>query len=525
MNTRTHLSAFSLATLVAALSVTAFAADNAVLDKFQSVTNYLTCNQGIRNDMRNAVKKAAADNDMALLGSLLELLAKNSGGKVENATFDIWNDAAGAMVNSALEQRKKQPAQQKELMAGFREGGTTFGLWQGDDVLQKPLDQAMLQVACDILTKKMPQQGLSPAIQFRRDKAVYDLQKRAGSAESQAEAIAKVKAFALSAAPVTRDDTNAVDSAISATLWHYLERNDGLAYAALASEYQSKLGNYLKTRNTFNTMVISEAAGYHRANKMDQYKAAIAKIEKLPVTKDLFPALKAFQSAMIDHRGVAPATILPEVERVAKPLFDRRAQLFKDAELMDVCQFMYSIARGKGDVDGAIKAYEEMSAAYASALKRWEDENAREKAAREAEKKAREAKQPVTPFVRDWSIQRPADLPSRERPWFVRLLQDNDRVAESIPYLAQNLNSRNPNGYIDLIRAYVKTGKKDEALKLCAEVAGTNTTANADQKFTAAAYAAIAQATQPAATIVFFIVFICCFQSLRKAPPLRRERR
>lgn len=477
------------------------AADEAALAKFATVTNFLTCPQNVRNDMRVAVKKAAAENDAATLGALLDMLAKNGGAKLEPATFDIWNDAAGAMVGAALELRKKKPEEQKELMAGFREGGSTFGLWQGADVLEKAPDQAMLQAACELLTKKMPETGITPMLRFRRDKSLYDLARRIGvPVAEQNAAIGKVRQLALSVKPATQDDTNAVAQAINSSLFHYLEINDGAAYAALAREYQDKCRDFLESRNDYGAMIAREAAGYHRAVQTDAYRAAADRLAKLPVDKKFFTAMEAFRAAMIDRRpgGEVPGAV-DEILRVAKPLIDRRKALFGGEELMNVAGFMLSLARSKNDIPAMITAYGEMTEAYEAALKRWEDENAREKAAREAEKAAREKGEKIDkPFQRDWTIRRPYDMPGRDRWWYVQALQNAGFFAETIPSLEKNLNPKNPNGYLDLMRAYMMAGRKADVAKLNKELQGTNTTANADQKFSAAAYAVIAEAKNPA---------------------------
>lgn len=487
-----HSAIIAMVALAATISV---AADDATIAKFSSVTNFLTCSQQIRNDMRAAVKKTAADGDMATFGALVDMLSKNGGARVEAPTFDIWNDAAWALADAALKQRNKKPDEQKELMAGFREGGTTFGLWQGPEVLEKKLDAAMLQVACDLLTRKMPQQDLSLELQYRRASAVLGLQKKAGTMAAQVAAVDAIRQFVVSAKPLTVADTNAVVQAINTTFGFFYEAGNGAAISEAAREYQTKCRDFLASRGELMAMEAREIGGYHRSGNEAAYKAALEKFGKHPVDKNLFKALDAFRSAMLDRRYPAPYA---EVLRVAKPLLDKRNQLFKYGELMDVNYFYFSLARSLGDMDAMTEAYKGMCEAFDSAKAACEAENAREKAAREAERLARENKQPAPPpFVRDWSKRVPYDRPSSERRWYVQELQNRGMYAEAIPYLENGLNPRDPIGYISLVVSYIKTGRNADAVKLCQELQGTNTTANADQKFTAASYSAIAQAKTP----------------------------
>ncbi len=136
------------------LAVSAFAESLKTPDDFSSVTNFSRCPGAVRNDFVAACRKAITAGDTATFKALIDILAKDK--DVTPYSFDCWRKAGEALVDDALAQRKKTPAERKVIAGG--EGGSTFGLWQGpmeiDGVFA--LDRLRLSEATDLLLKVMP---------------------------------------------------------------------------------------------------------------------------------------------------------------------------------------------------------------------------------------------------------------------------------------------------------------------------------------------------------------------------------
>lgn len=448
-----------------------------------SCTNYATCPQALRNKFRQALVESAKAGDFAKVAALTDVLAKSP---TTGATYDLWAAGADALVDAGLAQKKKKPEEQKALMAGFREGGTTFGLWQGGGDEVKTPDQAFVAAARNLVERKMPQAALDPEVQVRKAQTLLGFERKTGTDATRRAAAAALDGLAFAIEPKTQSDTNAFLNAASAYLGYLFENDKFAAYADFARTFRTKRAALLSPVEK-SRWFAREIGGLNRADDEKAYLKLAAEFRKQPVDLVYLEGLFAFKDVVTRCFPQRWKAVL----ELGGPLVSRRRQLFKGNQLLRVDEFLVLMASGLGDVALMKEIYGEMLTVQAGIEKAWEAENVREKAAREAEKVARQNKQAVVPFVRNKDIERP-------QPWNVNnargiICREMPKYAEwafVAPEMAKGLNPRNPNGYLDLVKAYVLAGETAKAREIAAQVTGTNTTANADQKFLAAAMVA-----------------------------------
>lgn len=440
-----------------------------------SCTNFATCAQNVRNDFVNATKKCAAEGDMATFGKLIERLAKE---KVDGHVFQMWQQTANGLVDAGLAQKKRKPEEQKTLMAGFREGGTTFGLWQGAEEIGKTPDKAFGTAAANLLKRKMPQQGLSSALQFRRDQTVLGIMNRIGTESDKVAAAAPVRALAFSIKPVTRDDTNAVFDAANTTCNFLLERGKNADYAAFAKEFRTKRTDLVKGEMAKKWMA-RELGGYARVPDEKAFAALKAEFAKLPVDRELLGALVEFRNTVTQH--IWPG-LWDRVADVSRPFLNGRGK-FKGVERMLADEFSLNLAGSLNDTATMKRDYAAILATAAEVEKRWEAENAREKAAREVEQLSRKNGLKFEPFKRDPAVERPNPrIVNNARGVFIRKMNEAGDWAAAVPEMEKNLNARNPNGYWDLAVACTKVGKDHRAIELCDQILGDELKARPEMK-------------------------------------------
>lgn len=476
----------------------AMAVDADVIARFSSVTNLTTCSQSVRNDLRAAVKASAAAGDFSTYDALLGLLKKNAGGKVSYGLFDIWKEAAWALAGFGDAQKKKKPAEQKEIIAGFREGGTTFGFWQSADGLEMKPDKAFLHAASAILTDQMPQEGLSADIQLRCANTLAWMHLKHGDKKSKGEAINRYRDTIIALQPVTMQDTNVVAGAVKPLLEVMCEMFLTEKFADVAVSLRENKGEFFNDRGMYNALILIEAAGYHRAGKMDKYRKTIEEFRSVPLTEITPDNISLFILAMT-RRTASTKETWKNIAEVVDPLVRDSRKLLGPVERMKLAGSVMQISSGLGDMRAYQNAYREIENIYASIKKAWDDENEREALARAREKAAREKKEPFTPYVRDKSLINPqhVNYPSYERGNYIRTLIKNGLDEDAIPQLELFLHNRNPDSYLDLIKIYAKTGQADKAAELDAVVQGTNTTAKLSHKFTSAACVVYSRAKTP----------------------------
>ena len=353
----------ALATLAAA---TASAAD---IPALTAITNLMTCTQAARNAYRTALTETGRSGDLKSFGALVDHLAKNGGGAVQPPVFDLWQAAASALVERGLDASKKPAAEQAEIIAGFREGGSTFGFWTGsEEVAKKPVGIAAFDAAAELLTRKMPQEGLSAAVRHRRDQSLSSLERRvlpsnvAGRSASE-----RFRNLAASIVPKTEDDTNVVVKAMDDSFWQLVQYSrDGRGIADLSLFYQKKMGDFLKASGQTGAMLAREAACYNRQGDMAAYKKLIPAVEAS--LKDSGTAVKtatAYEFCMGTLRNDAPWN---EIRRVVSPVL-ARAGSYDAFDQMKLATIRFRIARGLNEAADVRKAFDEMQAIYDDAVK------------------------------------------------------------------------------------------------------------------------------------------------------------
>ncbi len=459
-------------------ALAAFAANAA---SFDAVTNLTTCAQNVRNDFKAALKSAVNAGDMAAFKTLLDRLGHEP--SVTPQVFDLWNSAAWALADDAAVLAKKKPAEQAEIVAGFREGGTTFGLNNRPlEIGGRPaLAAARLADAESVLLEMMPQKGLSVANEGRRDCTLLSMQNKVGTNKGKADAAQRVRDFALAAKPVTRDDTNAVFSAVGAFFDYKRENGDWDGYAAFARDCQKALAP------VYGASVLNlkgrELGAYHRAHDEKAYDALAAEMAALPANAATLAAYFAAKDT-IQHRSQNQSWA--KVLELFKRFTDARATL-KPSDHARLAELLYNAAKARGDVAEAKALYAELEKIKADTTAAWNAESAREKAAREAKQ----------PFTRDPSIPKPEGLVDRVRPGHASFLRDKHAFADAIPLYRQLTTPRNVNTYYDLGYVCTAAGDRDGALAAFA-VVKTNAQAKAEIKFRVCAIEAALQARDAA---------------------------
>ena len=448
----------------------AFSAVAAKAASFDAVTNLTTCAQNVRNDFKTALKTAVSAGDMAAFKALLDRLSREP--SVTPQVFDLWNSAAWALADDAAVLAKKKPAEQAEIVAGFREGGTTFGLNNRPlEIGGRPaLAAARLADAESVLLEMMPQKDLSVATEGRRDCTLLSMQNKVGTNKGKADAAQRVRDFSLGAKPVTRDDTNAVFSAVGAFFDYKRENGDWDGYAAFARDCQKALAP------VYGASVLNlkgrELGAYHRAHDEKAYDALAAEMAALPADAATLAAYFAAKDTIqFRNQNQAWAKVLALFKRFT----DARATL-KPSDHARLVELLHNAAKARGDIAEAKALYAELEKIKTDTTAAWNAESAREKAAREAKQ----------PFTRDPSIPKPEGLVDRVRPGHASFLRDKHAFADAVPLYRQMATPRNVNTYYDLGYVSAAAGDRDGALAAFA-VVKTNVQAKSDVKFRACA--------------------------------------
>ena len=495
MNHPTFYRPFSVGAAVALAVIPAFAAVD--LARLTSITNLATCAQTERNAYKAALAETGRAGDLKTFGALVDHLAKNGGGAVQNPVFDLWQAAASALVDRGLDASKKPAAEQAEIIAGFREGGSTFGFWIGsEEIAKKPVGVATLDAAAELLNRKMPQEGLAAAIRFRRDQSLAYLERRVlPSNVAGRSAAERYRKLAIAIVPVTADDTNVVLKAIDNSFWQLVQYSrDGHGIADLSLFYQEKMGDFLEASGQTGAMLAREAACYSRLGDVDGYKKLIPAVEaSLKDPDSALTTATAYEFCMGTLRNDAP---WGEIRRVLAPVL-ARANDYDVFDRMKLAAMRFRIARGLNEAAEFRKAFDEMQAIYDGAVKARDEENARERQWGIDAAAARKEGKDIGPFVRKVSRSLPDNMPNRERMGAASWLMNAGAPELAIPILERADGLDRGTG-IELARALAKAGRRADAAKACLVVEATNSTADASTKLSAAFFREYALSTSPA---------------------------
>jgi len=294
----------------------------AVKADVMACADYSQAHQSLRACATSVARAAIKSGDLETFKGLVARLARQP---VTDATFALWRDAAMILAQDAVDLRgKKAPAaaDAKAGMAGFREGGTTFGLWQqpleidGEIVL----DATRLAEAEQLLTRQMPQSGLPPKFQFLRDRALLDIQVLSGSEAGRSRAYAVLQQRAFAFRPADHEGENALEEAFGVLLNYHEKRLSWLdaanAVNARVTRRPDTVGNRLPT-------LIGQAAGYYfRAGADRLHEAERARLAALPFSDEVFKGYMEMATIISrDHQAC------PDIPRLLKPVVDRRPSL------------------------------------------------------------------------------------------------------------------------------------------------------------------------------------------------------
>lgn len=443
--------AFVLGGLTLAAALSAGAAVE-IPKSVSTCTNFTTCAQNVRNDFSATARKCAQAGDMAGFGRLMDALAKE---RMSDRVFDLWLKAANDLVAVGQEQSRKKPAVQTAVMAGFREGGTTFGLWQGAEEIGKTPGQAYTSAAANLLRRKLPEKGLSAAQRVMRDCEILAIQNRAGTESGKTEAAESVRAHVFALRPSTPAESNVFWKAVNASAAFALDRGKNAEYAAFAKEFRTKCADMLKKRAAGEWMA-RELGGYARVPDEARYRALKAEFLKRPVDGDFLAAVLAFRDTVV--RPWTPP-LWPNVAEVAAPLFAARGR-FAGNDRLQIDDLAFRIADAAGDIDGLRRAYADLLAT-AAGMKKEDRPN--------------------------------LGLCNQDRTAFVRRMNEIGDYAAVVPELEKTYDPRNVYGSWDLAVACVRAGRGERAVQVC-EALVTNKQVTADMAADARALRAWVQA-------------------------------
>ena len=325
-----------------------------------SCTNFTTCSQAVRNRAADALRAAGRAGDVATIAKILDAMAKD--GRVTPQTFILWSTAAAQFADLATNARRRGAP--KELLAGFREGGATFGLWDDGSALGKTGDARVVEAIGAVLYRKMPQKGLSTDLALRRDVAYLERMSRAGSEADRQAAYARLEAQALACArPSTPAETNAVVEAYGGCLGFHAQRKLWADYAACARRLAEKTvlsGDWGPAALTARAM-----AAHALANDEAACRAYCADLAKLPLTSANFTAVKVYAATVIRDGWRNPETwepVVPALEPYWKapalPALDEvdRATALQFAQARQMALHDYAAAKDAHDKFAAFPA-------------------------------------------------------------------------------------------------------------------------------------------------------------------------
>ena len=442
-------------------------------------TNFSRAHPSLRNGFTALARAAIKSGDLETFKGLAGALAREA---VTDQTFVLWREAAMILAQEALDLRTRKPAEAKadHGIAGFREGSTTFGLWQQPlEVDGKVvLDATRLAEAEQLLTRQMPQAGLSPKFQFLRDRALLDIQVLAGGEAGRRKAYAALEQQAIAFRPADPEGTNALEQ----------------AFDALVAYHETRL-NWLEAANAVNTRVtkrpdtvgarlptlIGRAAGYYfRAGADTLHEAERARLAALPFSDEVFKGYIEMVGVINrEHRA------FDNIPRLLKPVTDRRASLTAE-QRHTLAGWLLDVALRQREVKAAQESMGELvalDAAYSAGMAA-EDQKAAEARARG---EAYVRRNPPRTILQTHQRSRYGTLMFEERALPEAIKAYEDRVG---------YDSRTPDSHLGLAIARLLAGQDQEA-RQGLEVFVTNTAIRAESRFAGRVLQEVVAAADP----------------------------
>ena len=410
------------------------------------------------NTARAAVKEGAKDVIPQITGQLAQE-------PVSPQNIECWTGTAKALVDDALDQRKKQNGPNAQV---HRVNGSTFGLWAGPLVIKGnyTIDALRLAEAETLLLKVMPQQGLTSELRFRRDEALLDGQLRAGQEEGQQGAMKRIEDFVFSFKPATAGETNLMDRAVSKLFQCHEDRQEWDKGIEFADRLAARRADYFGTDAP--TLEARRIAYLLRADENDAHRERAARFAKRPMTSAVAEGY-VLASRAIKRNPNNWNQSRTDVLRLLRPAYERRAQL-DDEHRMQLLEEIFESAAILDDVPPMRTTFAEMRQ-IAEKRQALIDEDIRKEA------EARAAKKPYTR-----NRPKPLPIPSRvlvrHGPMALR-----EHYAEEAAYVFREQYKRNISWGLEYLllasTAQISAGQMKECVEALAP-AVTNTRYRAD---------------------------------------------
>ncbi len=437
----------------------------ALKPEVMACTNFSLAHPSLRNGFSALARAAIKSGDLETFKSLAGALAREA---VTDQTFALWRETAMILAQEALDLRARKPSEAKadHGIAGFREGSTTFGLWQQPlEVDGKVvLDATRLAEAEQLLTRQMPQAGLSPKFQFLRDRALLDIQVLAGSEAGRRKAYAALEQRAIAFRPADPEGTNALDQAFEALVTYHETR---LNWLEAANAIQTRLARRPDTVGVRLPTLVGRAAGYFfRAGADALHEAERARLAALPFSDEVFKGYIEMVGVINrEHRA------FDNIPRLLKPVTDRRASLTAE-QRHTLAGWLLDVALRQRDVKAAQESMAELvtlDAAYSAGMAA-EDQKA---AAARARGEAYTRQNPPRTILQTHQRSRYGTL----------MLEERALPAAIEAYAARTgYDARNPEAHLGLAVARLLAGQDQEA-RQGLEVFVTNTAIRAESRF------------------------------------------
>ena len=357
----------------------------------------------------------------------------------------------------------------------------TFGLWREAAMIlarEAHGEATRLDEAEQLLTRQMPQAGLSPKFQFLRDLARLDIQVMAGSEAGRRKAFAAIEQQAIAFHPADPEGTNALEQAFDALVAYHEKRLD---WSGAAHAIQTRVARRPDTVGVRLPTLIGRAAGYYfRAGADALHEAERARLASLPFSDEVF-------KGYIEMVGIInrQPNAFENIPRLLKPVADRRASLTPE-QRFTLAGWLLDVALRRREVKAARESMAELvvlDAAY------------REGMAAEDQKAAKARDRGEAYQRRDPPL---TCLQTQQRSRYGALMLAERDLPEAIKSYEDHVgyDALNPDAHLGLAIARLLAGRDPEACQGL-EVFVTNTALNAESRFAGRVLQEIVAAADP----------------------------
>ncbi len=295
-----------------------------VIDCVEAITNISHSSAQARRIYAPAFSAAVAVNDFKSFEKLVGFLLRD---KNTAGNYNLWEYAANALVNDGVPQKGRKD--DAPFVAGFREGGSTFGFWATEMVIDGRTSRAAtrLSQAEKLLTEAMPCDNLDAVTLLKRDITLLNYRARLGSEKSAFEMhdslFASAKKLAASGKP---EDLAVARDTISALFDFHNGRREWAAAADLTREveksfskvYGDSIVNMIGKRTAYGLLAGDDAL----------YDGGVRKLASLPLDQTTVDAYFAAAEVL----GIDRWTGNAEIPILFEPLADKFGKLTRQQQ-------------------------------------------------------------------------------------------------------------------------------------------------------------------------------------------------